>query len=105
GHLRHARIAGAADGEVADGEDGTPGPTVSEHPLRVQPLPSAQKSAIAAGQRTEQRRGRRRETALPALHEPRARVFGRHGAAAGNRNRSTSSSVAFTAPWRPATAS
>src|SRR2546426_979527 len=105
GHLHRRRLAGAADGEIADGDDGPPQPARAEHALLVQPLAGAEESAIAAGQRAQHRRGGRGEPALPAVHEPRPRVFGRHGVPAGSRKRSTRSSVAFTAPCRPATAS
>src|SRR5438876_1129181 len=105
GHLHRRRLAGAADGEIADGDDGPPQPARAEHALLVQPLAGTEESAIAAGQRAEHRRGGRGQPALPAVHEPRPRVFGRHGAPAGSRKRSTRSSVAFTAPCRPATAS
>jgi hypothetical protein len=70
GQLGRGRLAGAADREIADGDDGAAKPARSEQPQRVQPVARPEQAAVAAGGDVEHARHRGAEAALPARAEP-----------------------------------
>ncbi len=70
GDLDRRRLARAPDGQVADRDHGTADRTRLQHAASVEPLPRAEKPAVAAARRRQEAPRPASEALLPAAREP-----------------------------------
>src|SRR2546426_7702724 len=103
GDLHRRRLAGAADDQVADGNDGYRERARLEDAARVEPLARAEETTVSLARGAEEPRRALREPLLPAPKAARAAVL--HRWSPGTRKRLISSSVSRTAPRCDAAAS
>ena len=68
--LDDGRFAGPPDGQVADRDHGTADRARLQHPASVEPLPRAEKPAVAAARRRQEAPRPASEALLPAAREP-----------------------------------
>src|SRR2546426_139156 len=100
-HLDGRRLAGSADGQVADGDHAARQGARFQDSPSVEPFACSEQAAVATTGDGQNPRRPRPEALLPAADEAFARL---HGPAPGWRERSMRSRVSRTAPGRGAAA-